>query len=114
MHLTTITVTPVNAKNAQSLSKDALALITEIKRLESKFNVISADAVQFGIEKRKENEGDLELLARIAKAANVVAHELACEEDQKRVELVLAGESKPARRGLAGLLDRAADKAARW
>ncbi len=114
LNLGTIAVTPVNSKNAQRLSKDALALIAEIKQLETKFNVIVADAAQFGMDKRKENEGDLELLGRIAKAANLKAHELAAEEDQKKVDLVIAGESKPVRRGLAGLLDKAADKAARW
>jgi hypothetical protein len=112
--LGTISVTPINSRNAQRLSKDALALIAEIKALENKFNLIIADSVQFGMEKRKENEGDLELLGRIAKAANLRAHELAAEEDQKKVDLVIAGESRPARRGLAGILDKAADKVARF
>ncbi len=112
--LATISVRPVSSANAATLSKDSLDLITEIKKLETRFNNVAADAAQLGIEKRKENEGDLEYLARVAKEANRKAHDLAAAEDQKQVEAVISGSMKPARRGLAGLLDKAADKAARW
>ena len=114
LNLGTISVLPVNSSNANRVSKDAMAIISDIKALEKRFNGIVADAVQFGIEKRKEGEGDLELLSRIAKAANLKAHELAAEEDQQRVDLIVSGDARPTRRGLAGLLDRAADKVARF
>jgi len=114
LNLGTISLIPTTSSNAAALSKDALALISEIKRLEQKFNGIAADAVQFSIERRKEGEGDIELLGRIAKEASMKAHTLAAEEDLKRVDNIIAGDARPTRRGLAGLLDRAADKVARF
>jgi hypothetical protein len=106
------TTSKVSSANAAKLCKEALAIINDLRAIEAKFTILLADSRNYGIEARKENEGDLDLLARIAKSASARAHELACEEDAERVELAITSNSRPVRKGIAGWLDRAADKLA--
>lgn len=107
-----VTTTKASSALAASTAKSSLALINSIRGIEATFLKLAAEAENLGLAPRSPEEGDLEYLARVAKEANAKAHELACQEDAERVDKLLASTSQPRRTGLAGVLDRVADRVA--
>lgn len=107
-----ITLQKSSSALAVSTSKNALSLINQIRSIEATFLKLASEAEVLGLNRRSETEGDLEFLARVAKESNAKAHELACIEDAERVDKMLNSTTQPRRTGIAGLLDRAADKVA--
>lgn len=104
--------TIINSAHADTTAKTALSLIGDIRACERAFNALSVQATELGL-RRNENEGDITFLGRIATQAIELKHDLLKKEAvtaaQRQAETAVQGH----RRGLAGLLDRAANAASR-
>jgi hypothetical protein len=102
-----------SSNSALNVSKTALSLIGDIKAVERAFNALAVQANDLGL-KRNENEGDIAFLGRIAAAASELSHDLRKKEDAETIKRQIEGQAAARRKGLSGLLDRAADAVARF